>query len=77
MRKDMASNDAVSKHEEVACLSHTNNVVRGPNIGKVRAVDKVSQVACVSWRVRAGAFSEFNIGTADDMANGPRGGCIE
>jgi hypothetical protein len=75
VRKFVSCDLAVLQHETVTRLSHTNDVVWGPNIGKVRTVDKVSQVACVGWRVRAGAFVEGNTGTADNVADGPQGDC--
>ncbi len=45
MCEDMTSDELILDDEAVARCSHTNNIVWGPNVRQMRAVNEVSKVS--------------------------------
>ena len=68
----MASDFWSCDDEAIACFGCANNIIRSPNIAKVRAVNKVAKVACVCGGIRAGAFVKGDRSASNDAVNGPR-----
>jgi hypothetical protein len=71
--KDMAGDDRVLKDKTVTCFSHADDVVGGPDIAEVRAVNKVCEIASICWRAWAGAFLDIDGRASDDADNMPWG----
>ena len=73
MCESVASDDWVLNHEAIACSSHTYSVVWSPHIAKMAAMNQVPEVACVCWRVRAGAFLCGHVGASNNAFDRPGG----
>ena len=75
MCEGMAGDNLILNDKAVTRGCHANNVVWGPNVRKMRAVNKVAKVPRIRWGSRSRLLVGRHCSASDDAVDGPGGGC--